>query len=165
MLIAVHNEPNVIVEGWSKAWQNGGDFTNWFLRVADAYRKMLPGVKIGFPAMSPGGDAPGIREDEWRFVGEAALAIAASDWVGVHAYFVGDGGDLDLKPDRWRAMAGGRTVIITEGGPADNVPNNGAKLRNVYARCTALGFPVMAWLLSGAGGWKLAGWKENNVTV
>lgn len=163
MLIAVHNEPNYVNEGWSRAWHNGVEFAQWFLSVARAYRDALPGAKIGFPALSPGGDVPGAREDEWRFAAEASQAINASDWVGVHAYFVVDGSDLDVKPVLWQRMAQGRTVIITEGGPADNVLNDGAKLRNVYAKCAALGIPVMAWLLSGAGAWQSAGWKERSV--
>jgi hypothetical protein len=165
MLIAVHNEPNIVNEGWTRAWQNGVEFTQWFSRVARAYRDALPGVRIGFPALSPGGYAPGLREDEWRFASECTVAIGASDWVGVHAYFVGDGNDIDLKPDRWRTMAQGRSIIITEGGPADNIQNTGTKLQNVYVKCAAQGIPVMAWLLSGAGAWQLAGWKEQSVTI
>ncbi|MEP7293462.1 MAG: M23 family metallopeptidase [Chloroflexota bacterium] len=165
MMVAVHNEPNITPEGWTTAWNNGGEFTQWFLKVAQAYRSALPGVKIGFPALSPGGDAPGLREDEWRFAGESRQAIAASDWVGVHAYFTGGGDDIDVKPDLWRGMAQGRTVIITEGGPADTIRNDGAKLSKVYAKCASLGIPVMAWLLSGAGAWASAGWDEQDVRI
>lgn len=165
LLLAVHNEPNITPEGWSTAWQNGVEFAQWYLRVVRAYRDALPGVRVGFPALSPGGDVPGLREDEWRFAAEAAGAIAASDWLGVHAYFVGEGDDLDLKPVLWQRMAQGRSIIVTEGGPADNIANNGAKLRNVYAKCAANGLPVMAWLLSGAGGWQSAGWKEQSVMI
>ncbi len=55
MLIAVHNEPNIDREGLGRAWQSGADFNNWYLRVAQIYREQLPGVLIGFPALSPGG--------------------------------------------------------------------------------------------------------------
>ena len=165
MLLAVHNEPNVAPEGWSKAWQNGVDFAQWYLRVVRAYRDALPGVRIGFPALSPGGDAPGLREDEWRFAAEASAAIAASDWIGVHAYFVGEGDDIDLKPQLWQRMAQGRSIIITEGGPANDIHNSGGKLNNVYAKCAAHNLPVMAWLLSGAGAWQTAGWKEQGVMI
>ncbi len=168
MLIAVHNEPNVSVEGFGTAWRNGDEFTRWFLAVAARYRSELPNVAIGFPALSPGGDLalPNIaRMDEWRFAEQCAEAINASDWVGVHAYFVGDGADIDLKPERWRAMAGGRSVIVTEGGPANGVFNDGAKLDNSYRRCEAAGLPLMAWLLSGAGAWQTAGWVERGVRL
>ena len=137
--------------------------------MAQIYREQLPGALIGFPALSPGGDAdiPGVvkRIDEWRFASECAPAIRASDWLGVHAYFVGDGTDIDLKPGKWRELAGGRPVIITEGGPADNIANSGAKLNNIYRRCSDVGFPVMAWLLSGAGAWHSADWTKNGVRV
>ena len=169
MLIAVHNEPNIDREGLGRAWQNGAEFGNWYTRVAQIYREQLPGALIGFPALSPGGDAdiPGVvkRIDEWRFASECAPAIRASDWLGVHAYFVGDGTDIDLKPGKWRELAGGRPVIITEGGPADNIANSGAKLNNIYRRCSDVGFPVMAWLLSGAGAWHSADWTKNGVRV
>jgi hypothetical protein len=165
MLVAVHNEPNVSPEGWSKAWQNGVDFAQWYLKVARAYREAMPGVRIGFPALSPGEDVAGLRADESRFATEAAAAIAASDWIGVHAYFVGDGSDIDLKPQLWQRIAQGRSIIVTEGGPANDILNTGTKLSNVYTRCAAQNLPVMAWLLSGAGGWGWAGWKEQGVSI
>ena len=168
MLIAVHNEPNVSVEGFGTAWRSGDEFTRWFLAVVQRYRSALLNVAIGFPALSPGGDLalPNIsRMDEWRFADQCAEAINASDWVGVHAYFVGDGADIDLKPERWRALARGRSVIVTEGGPANGVLNDGARLDNTYRRCEAAGLPLMAWLLSGAGAWQQAGWVERNVRL
>lgn len=168
MLIAVHNEPNVSVEGFGSAWHNGAEFTRWYLHVVRRYRDALPNILIGFPALSPGGDLalPNVsRMDEWRFADQCADAISASDWVGVHAYFVGDGSDIDLKPERWRGMARGRSVIVTEGGPADGIQNDGIKLDNTYRRCEAVGLPLMAWLLSGAGAWQQAGWLECNVRV
>ena len=168
LILAVHNEPNVSVEGFGTAWKNGTDFTRWYLAVIRRYRDELPGVRIGFPALSPGGDLdlPEVkRMDEWRFVAQCGEAIAASDWVGVHAYFVGDGTDIDLKPDLWRQMAHGRSVIITEGGPADHIPNSGQKLHNVYMRCAEIGVPVMAWLLSGAGAWESADWVKRRVRI
>jgi hypothetical protein len=169
MIIAVHNEPNIDREGLTRAWQNGGEFAQWYIRVVQAYRNAFPGCKIGFPAMSPGGDVdiPGVvkRMDEWRFVEQARAAIDVSDWIGVHAYFVGDGLDIDLKPAAWRNMARGRSIIVTEGGPADNIPNTGQKLHNTYTKCEAAGFPVMAWLLEGAGGWGSAEWVKNNVRI
>lgn len=165
LVVAVHNEPNVTREGWKTAWQDGTTFSHWYMQVLQAYRAELPNVKIGFPALSPGGDVQNLRMDEFRFAAGCVEAIGASDWVGVHAYFVGDGNDIDLKPDRWRQMAQGRSIIITEGGPADGIVNNGTKLANVYRRCAAVGLPVMAWLLQGAGEWREAGWVENNVRV
>ena len=166
--IAVHNEPNVSVEGFGTAWRSGAEFTRWYMQVIRRYRDALPNITIGFPALSPGGDLAlsGLsRMDEWRFLEQCAEAIENSDWVGVHAYFVGDGADIDLKPQRWRDAARGRSVIITEGGPADGIANNGVKLSNVYRRCEQAGLPVMAWLLSGAGAWQHAGWVEQNVRL
>jgi murein DD-endopeptidase MepM/ murein hydrolase activator NlpD len=161
--VAVHNEPNVTREGWRSAWQDGAGFSQWYTQVIRAYRDALPGVKIGFPALSPGGDVQNLRMDEWRFAEACTEVIAASDWVGVHAYYVGDGNDIDLKPDRWRQMAQGRSIIVTEGGPADGIPNSAAKAENVYRRCAAEGFPCMAWLVYGAGQWASAGWVENDI--
>jgi len=165
MLVAVHNEPNLTDEGWKSTWQDGGGFTNWYLKVVQAYRAELPGVRIGFPALSPGDPIPGSRESEWDFAHEAAAAISASDWVGVHAYFSGDGTDIDLKPPKWQTMAQGKSIIITEGGPSGTTLNTGAKLKNVYAKCAAAQIPVMAWLLSGAGSWVTAGWEEQDVRI
>ncbi|MBX3065204.1 MAG: M23 family metallopeptidase [Anaerolineae bacterium] len=167
MLLAVHNEPNLSREGWGTAWQNGEEFTRWYLEVIKAYRQELFGVKIGFPAMSPGGSVAGIRMDEWEFCAACNRAILASDWVGVHAYFTGDGSDIDLKPRKWRDLAQGRPLIITEGGPADNIANNADKLRAVYQKCQAAKIPVMAWLLSTPipQAFGTASWVQNNVRL
>ena len=122
------------------AWKNGTDFTQWFLRVARAYREPYRECALAFRR-----SLPVVMRRSRRMNGvlprQCSQAIAASDWVGVHAYFVGDGNDLDVKPDLWRQMAQGRSIIITEGGPADNVQNNGTKLHNVYIKCAGLGIP------------------------
>ncbi|MCL4249333.1 MAG: hypothetical protein KJ065_14390 [Anaerolineae bacterium] len=136
--------------------------------MVNRYRDEFPGVLLGVPGLSPGGDVnlPQVRRmDEWRFAAQCADAIGASDWVGVHAYYVDDGADIDLKPDRRRSMARGRNIIITEGSPANGIRNDGLKLRNTYVRCEKFGFPLMAWLLSGAGAWPNADWVAQNVRI
>jgi hypothetical protein len=157
-ILAIHNEPNAKVEGWGSAWQNGAEFAAWYLKVAEAYRQAFPGVKIGFPALSPGEFVPDIRMDEKEFAAGCVDAIAASDWVGVHAYFANDGNSVDLKPAWWREMAKGRSIIITEGGPADIAQNTWANVGAVYRRCGAENLPCMAWLLDGSGAWQRAEW-------
>ena len=116
MIVMIGNAPNARVEGWSEAWQNGGEFADWFLQVAQTYRNVLPGVQIGFPPMSPGGDLPGIREDEWRFLAEAAGAVNEADWFAVAAYWVVDGSDVDMKPQLWRRVAQDKPIIGVEVG-------------------------------------------------
>jgi hypothetical protein len=68
LMIAIHNEVNLVQEGWTKVWRDGAEFATWWQTVAAAYRQSFPGAKMGFPAMSPGGDVPNVRLNEPTFI-------------------------------------------------------------------------------------------------
>lgn len=164
LMIAIHNEPNIAPEGWGSAWRDGFGFANWFLAVAAAYRQQLRDVKIGFPALSPGGDVPGLRMDEERFIAGCGQAIKAADWVGVHCYWTRpDGSDLALPLDKWRAWYGNKPIVGTEVGPADGTTNTNRAVRFAYDKFALAGIPAIGWVLNGAGAWKNAAWDANNI--
>jgi hypothetical protein len=166
LLIAIGNEPNIANEGWGIAWRDGEEFANWWLAVAAAYRQFFPGVKLGFPAMSPGGDVPGIRMNEAAFVAGATGAIQAADWIGVHYYWADPGGQ-DINPPlaQWRAQFGNKPIVGTEVGPADAVQVSPGAVQIAYQKFAEIGIPACAWLLSGAGAWQNAAWDVNNILL
>ncbi len=166
LLIAIGNEPNIANEGWGIAWRDGADFANWWLAVAAAYRQFFPGAKLGFPAMSPGGDVPGIRMNEAAFVTGAMGAVQAADWIGVHYYWADPSGQ-DINPPlaQWRAWFGNKPIIGTEVGPADAVQVSPGAVQIAYQKFAEIGIPACAWLLSGAGAWRNAAWDINNILL
>lgn len=84
----LHNEPNLIIEGFGGAWNNGREFQNWWLEVRERLAAWFPEAKWGFPAMSPGEVISGTRPvDMWSFLSGCGSAIGQADWLAVHQYF------------------------------------------------------------------------------
>ena len=165
MLIAVHNEPNIVHEGFGTAWHSGGEFGGWFSQVCAIYRVELPGCKLGFPALSPGGAVSGWRGDEATFAREARAAMLSADWIGVHYYWTKpDGGDIAPMRSRWQQLYGGKPLVGTEVGPADDVKITPQAALKMYEWGAANNLPIMSWLLNPAGKqWEKAAWINNGV--
>jgi len=85
--IEIHNEPNLFAEGLSSSWSNAPHFEWWYLDVLGQLRQHLPGYMFIFPGLSPGPDYPGIRQGHMSFLRSCASAVAASDGIGIHAYW------------------------------------------------------------------------------
>ncbi|MBN1284282.1 MAG: M23 family metallopeptidase [Anaerolineae bacterium] len=84
----LHNEPNLVIEGFGGAWKTGREFQTWWLEVRERLAAWYPGAKWGFPAMSPGSTAAGVRPVAmWDFLAECGTAIGKADWLAVHQYF------------------------------------------------------------------------------
>ncbi len=167
LLIAIANEPNLTIEGWGSAWADGAGFAAWWNSVAAAYRSAFPQAKLGFPALSPGGDVPGIRLNENSFLAGAMDAVNRADWIGVHYYWVNpDGSDINPPLDRWQRWFGStRPIIGTEVGPADATTVTAEAVRRAYSAFGAVNIPACAWLLSGAGAWQNAAWDLHNILL
>lgn len=85
--LELHNEPNLVQEGWGASWADGADFNTWLLDVLGKYRAFLPGVKFLYPGLSPGGDVAGARTDSGQFLDLSVEAANACDGVALHAYW------------------------------------------------------------------------------
>jgi hypothetical protein len=115
--IELHNEPNLVQEGWTHSWQNGYEFSNWLLPVIADFRKTFPGKRLVFPGLSPGGDVSGVRYDSYRFVQEAAQAVALCDVLGVHIYWQKDHWPMNMALDQldaYRRLFPDKPILITE---------------------------------------------------
>jgi hypothetical protein len=166
LMIAIHNEPNLVREGWTTAWRDGQEFAAWWIAVANAYRQAFPGAKMGFPAMSPGGDVPGIRMNEPMFVAGANAAVQDCDWVGIHYYWLDpNGSDINPTVDLWRSWFGNLPIVGTEVGPADANTVTSHAMRIAYDKFAVAGIPAVGWVLSGAGAWQNAAWDTHNLVI
>ena len=94
------NEPNLTHEGlkWQNvdgSWENGRQFADYFLEGKRQLQAQFPGIKIGFPGLSPGpsteyefGHDKGFRMDSAQFSTQARHGIEAADFLCVHAYYI-----------------------------------------------------------------------------
>ncbi len=84
----LHNEPNLVAEGFGGAWHSGREFGRWWLDVRARLAAWYPEIKWGFAAMSPGAAVPKVRPvDMWEFLSGCGSAIGKADWLAVHQYF------------------------------------------------------------------------------
>jgi hypothetical protein len=86
----VHNEPNIVPEGWTSSWNNGQEFGAWFTEVRDRLKPTFPEALFGFPGLSPGDNVPGLRMAELEFLTGADAACRTADWIGIHEYWQSD---------------------------------------------------------------------------
>src|SRR6185369_8322485 len=86
----IHNEPNLVPEGWTQSWNDGQAFGAWFVDVVNRLRPVFPEARFGFPGLSPGDSIPGLRSAALDFLTGADAACRAADWVGVHCYWVSE---------------------------------------------------------------------------
>ena len=83
----IHNEPNLQAEGMWSAWQDGAEFSRWWLSVRDALRGDCPESLWGYPGLSPGTGIDNVRAPAERFMSESHEAMRAADWIGCHCYW------------------------------------------------------------------------------
>lgn len=88
----VHNESNLVIEGWGKNWRGGLEFAIWWADVIHRLRRGFPDAHFGWPGLSPGGDVPGVRADSVQFLAEARdLIMTEADFICAHSYFINEG--------------------------------------------------------------------------
>lgn len=85
-------EPNVVAGGLGVNWMSGAEFATWFQEAVNWLRQDLPEIRVGFPGLSPGATAGGLRAESVAFLEEAAPAMEAADWIGVHCFWADEGG-------------------------------------------------------------------------
>lgn len=98
VVIELHNEPNLNIEGLESTWADGNQFNDWLLAVIDLYRNQFPGIKLIFPGLSPGNTVDGIRENHLTFWSQCQGAVSACDGVGMHIYWNSLSGQPEYYP-------------------------------------------------------------------
>lgn len=83
----IHNEPNLMPEGYGATWRSGREFGEWFLQVVGMLRPEFPGAQFGWPGLSPGPAVDGMRLDYHSFLEDAWNEVGQADWIGCHCYW------------------------------------------------------------------------------
>lgn len=86
VLLELHNEPNLTMEGLGGSWGDGAAFNAWWLDLVTRYRQALPGFRMGFPGLSPG-PAFSARIQKYVFASGCLEAIRSADWIADHVYW------------------------------------------------------------------------------
>ena len=114
----IGTNPNVQNQGYGRSWNDGIEYSRWFLKVLKKLRSSYKDAQFGFPGLSPGEDIPGWRGEHTKFLRDAETAILESDWVGVHAYWVDHLGMRSPKGgrlfDHYRYSFPDKHLFITE---------------------------------------------------
>lgn len=145
------NEPDIATGDGTDvptAWA-AQDFTNAFVRVCGALRRIYPGIVLANPAWS-------VEHSGWL----GTMMVAAVDWVTGHAYWNGLDPDWEryaLKDEQfgqaWRhvvSMANGKPVVITEansvgGTQPDQIAAWLKSLTGVYGVCLYMADGQREW--------------------
>lgn len=88
-IIEVHNEPNLVEEGWTYSWNNGFDFGMWLMDVLNKFRTRpeLASLKFIYPGLSPGSTVANIRYDSRLFLNDSLSIKNMVHGFGCHAYW------------------------------------------------------------------------------
>ncbi|MCP4359743.1 MAG: M23 family metallopeptidase [Chloroflexi bacterium] len=87
VVVELHNEPNLTVEGMGSTWRNGAEFNRWFLEVLRLYRQAIPNMRFIYPGLSPGASVRNIKMDHVEFIEASRDAVKAADGLGIHLYW------------------------------------------------------------------------------
>jgi hypothetical protein len=169
-----HNEPNLTHEGLQAAgvagsWRNGAEFAQYFIAGRKKLRQRFPGIKVGFPGLSPGpsvayqfGDDAGFRLNDMDFLEGAEAAIRAADFVCVHAYYVSmaevRGQAIDLVKS-YRRRFPNKLLFVSEFSNPDpnrNIPaaEKGQQAREFYRLCQQIpGVGAAYYFIISGTGW------------
>jgi uncharacterized protein YraI len=116
IIIELHNEPNLTMEGLDFSWRNGTECVAFFATVLSRYKEQMPDVQYGLGALSPGGSIPQTRRDSKVFLNEMLLHPRWNDFDAhlVHLYTSGDWNNDIWWLDHCQAKTPAMNVWITE---------------------------------------------------
>lgn len=170
----VHNEPNLVPEGWTQSWNDGQAFGAWFLDVVKRLRVVFPQALFGFPGLSPGDAIPGLRAAALDFLTGADAACRAADWVGVHCYWVSEedinsaAGGLGFT--EYRRRFPDKLLFVTEFSnptPDTDKQSKGQQYQRYYKLLRAV--PGLAaafsFVVSASSGYSSETWRDESGTV
>lgn len=170
----LHNEPNLTHEGLRYkgvpgSWSNGAEFAEYFMQGRKLLRQRFPGIKVGFPGLSPGGDAEyrfghdaGFRLNDTAFVQQAEAGIRAADFLCVHAYYT-TMEQVETEAialvKKFRRMFPDKLIFVTEFSnpdPAQNIPasEKGKQAKRFYELCSQIpGVGAAYYFIISGSGW------------
>ncbi len=167
----VHNEVNLVDEGWTTTWQNGREFGQWFLDVRNRLKAVYPEALLGYPGLSPDGFPMPLRTNDMRFLDESEAAVQAADWIGLHCYWVDEAGINSpaggLGYLEYRRRYPNKLLFITEfSNPAQGVDKRikaqqYARYYQMVRNVPGLG-AALAFVLSASSGFLHEVWRDED---
>jgi hypothetical protein len=150
--VEIGNEPNLELHPGAEV-----AFAAWYVETLTDLRAAVPELRYGFPGLA-------VNQREYAWLDANAEAIAASDWLGVHAYWSDEREMLDprraLKLVEYHRRFPGLPLLVTEAGNTSRgVPS--AERARQYARFsrTVARLPYVKalhfFILSGTVDWRL----------
>jgi len=148
--VEVHNEPNLIDEGFMTAWATAEVFGGWYEAVARLIRVNFPTLLIGWPGLSP---QPNVVD--FFPVLKASIAAGLVDWIGAHSYWTTAAQMDGNEHGRWyrRVLGYGKPVIITEFSnnvAIDSDVEKGRQYKQYYASLDAGVLGAFAFVVSAS---------------
>ena len=112
LYVEVHNEPNLVEEGFGRWWSNADSFGAFYASVAEMIHMNYPTLKVGYPGLSPN------TSNEQTFIDSIKRLILVNkvDWIGAHSYWI-NAYDMDVEANGRhyrRFLNFGKPVLITE---------------------------------------------------
>lgn len=169
-----HNEPNLTHEGLrykgvQGSWSNGAEFGQYFMEGRKLLRQRFPGIKVGFPGLSPGADAEyrfahdhGFRANDTDFLQQAQAAVNAADFLCVHAYYISMA-EVETEAialvKKYRNMFPNKLIFVTEYSnpdPAKNVAaaDKGKQAKRFNELCAQIpGVAATYYFIVSGSGW------------
>ncbi|HUM71556.1 MAG TPA: glycosyl hydrolase, partial [Chloroflexota bacterium] len=169
-----HNEANLTHEGLrykgvAGSWSNGAEFAQYFMEGRKLLRQRFPGIKVGFPGLSPGADAEyrfghdaGFRLNDVTFMHQAEAAIRAADFLCVHAYYVSMQ-EVETEAialvKKYRRMFPDKLMFVTEFSnpdPQQKTPiiDKGKQAKRFYELCRQIpGMGAAYYFIISGSGW------------
>jgi murein DD-endopeptidase MepM/ murein hydrolase activator NlpD len=167
----VHNEPNLVMEGWTQSWNDGRAFGAWFVDVVNRLRPHFPEARFGFPGLSPGDSIPGLRMAALDFLSGADGACRAADWIGIHCYWLSEeemnspAGGLGFA--EYRSRFPGKLLFVTEfsnPGTGTDKQTKGKQYERYYQMLRTLpGLgAAFSFVVSASTGFGTETWRSEN---
>lgn len=86
--IELHNEPNLVAEGFGSSWVSGAEFADWVKAVLSLYRQSIAeDVKYISPALSPVTFSGDFGQSHDEFLAGYSACFNLFDSIGVHSYW------------------------------------------------------------------------------
>lgn len=99
VVVELHNEPNLTLEGLGSSWRDGADFNRWWLQVLARYERELPNHRFIFPGLSPGPDQANLRQADRPFLEACRPAIERAHGLAMHSYWSNPNFGMLTHPD------------------------------------------------------------------
>lgn len=149
--LEVHNEPNLVTEGYGRSWGDGKGFNDWFIAVVELLKPVFPEANFIFPGLSPGPVIEGVRpQEQFSFLAQCDPAISLAKKVACHNYWQNESEmwsvEGGLGYQRFLTRFPGKPILITEFSNVSRTETKAQKADQYVTYRAALGDVEAAYI-------------------